>query len=125
MPVSILIVAACLSVPPAIVGTRRGTEAITDSLNAAPEKPLVPDKFGFMQWQWVEPSARGRGASGRIEHARAKFVGVKDSVVTIKTDTGQTVKIPWDRVGRQQRKWLDAELEKQDAKKAKKLQPDK
>lgn len=109
------VVLAAVSVPPVIVGSPESGPIIARALS---NQPLMPDKHGFMPWQWVEVSANGRAHV--IEHAHAKFIGIdKNNAVIIKTDKGRTVKIPRGNIGRKQEQWLAAELAKRKDKKAK------
>lgn len=117
MTTELLIALACLTVPPTFSASRKGIEARFPD-NSPVEIPQ-PDKFGFMTWQWTSPPTP-KGVI-HAEHARAKFVSEKNGVVTIRTDRGQLVKIQREKVGRLQQLWLDAEMQKQDAKKAKAL----
>src|SRR5262245_52693034 len=112
MPIAAFI-SVCLvcAQPPTVVRNKSG-EVVGKLLG--PAEPLKPDKFGFMTWMWVERS------SNRLERARAKFISENKGVVTIKTDRGQTVKIPMENLSAPQRQWLDAERRKQEEAKEKK-----
>lgn len=116
MTAQLLLAVTGLSVPPVSTTSKEGAEILGEAMS---QRPLAPDKLGFMDWQWVVP-VKGGVASGRIERARAKFVGFKDGTVTIKTGRGQTVEIPRQQLSIRHRNWPDEELHKQEEAKEKK-----